>query len=41
MHVIAGAALIVGLLACAAIGVTTGPLNPLLSLAADLLAGTP
>nr|WP_183659029.1 proton-conducting transporter membrane subunit [Prauserella isguenensis] len=41
MNVIAGAALVVGLLACAAIGVTTGPLHPLLSLAADLLAGTP
>lgn len=41
MHFMPGAVLLVGLIACAAVGVTTGPLHPLLSLAADLLAGTP
>ncbi|TWF92642.1 proton-conducting transporter membrane subunit [Saccharopolyspora dendranthemae] len=40
-HPAAGAALVVGLLACAVIGLTAGPLHPLLSSAADLLAGTP
>ncbi|MGW0892946.1 proton-conducting transporter transmembrane domain-containing protein [Saccharopolyspora sp. NPDC002578] len=36
----ATAVLVVGLVACAALGVTAGPLTPLLSLAADLV-GTP
>jgi hydrogenase-4 component F len=41
MPTVAAAALITGLVACALLGITAGPLQPLLYLAADTLVGMP